>query len=85
CLTRDRYSSPLSSLLKYENKVKETVSYNTLRMKKTCFVIMPISDSSNYEKGHFERVYDFIIKPACISAGFEPVRADDVLTTNHID
>ena len=53
-------------------------------MKKTCFVIMPISDNSNYEKGHFERVYDFIIKPACISAGFEPVRADDVLTTNHI-
>ena len=45
---------------------------------------MPISNNSNYENGHFDRVYDFIIKPACDLAGFEPLRADDVLSTNHI-
>lgn len=31
---------------------------------KTCFVIMPISDVDGYEKGHFIRVYDYLIKPA---------------------
>ena len=45
---------------------------------------MPISDNPNYPKGHFTRVYEYIIKPACILAGFKPIRADDVLNTNHI-
>jgi hypothetical protein len=45
---------------------------------------MPISDPSGYPKGHFQRVYEHIIKPACELAKFKPVRADDVLTTNHI-
>ncbi|QHI38955.1 hypothetical protein IMCC3317_43550 [Kordia antarctica] len=45
---------------------------------------MPISDNPNYSKGHFLRVYEYIIKPACILADFKPVRADDVLNTNHI-
>lgn len=45
---------------------------------------MPISDNPNYPKGHFTRVYEHIIKPACLLAGFEPIRADDVLNTNHI-
>ena len=31
---------------------------------KTCFVIMPISDVDGYEKGHFGRVYEYLIKPA---------------------
>jgi hypothetical protein len=53
-------------------------------MSKTCFVIMPISDSEPYEIGHFKRVYEYIIKPAVIKAGFEPIRADDVLNTNYI-
>lgn len=53
-------------------------------MKKTCFIIMPISDNPNYPKGHFTRVYGHIIKPACVLGGFEPIRADDVLNTNHI-
>lgn len=53
-------------------------------MEKKCFVIMPISDSDNYPSGHFGRVYEFIIKPACIKAGFKPVRADEILTTNYI-
>lgn len=49
-----------------------------------CFVIMPISDREGYAEGHFDRVYDYIIKPACQSAGFTPVRADDIQTTNFI-
>lgn len=53
-------------------------------MKRTCFIIMPISDHPNYPQGHFSRVYEYIIKPACIMAEFQPVRADDVLNTNHI-
>lgn len=51
---------------------------------KTCFVIMPISDNLNYPIGHFNRVYEFIIKPACEIAGFIPIRADEVVTTNYI-
>lgn len=53
------------------------------RLKK-CFVIMPISDDESYIPGHFTRVYDYIIKPACLRAGFEPVRADEVRKTNFI-
>jgi len=61
--------------------VKEEHSKET---PKICFVIMPISDSEGYDSGHFKRVYDHVIKPACLSAGFEPVRADNINKTNHI-
>jgi len=44
---------------------------------KTCFVIMPIADHPDYEIGHFTRVYEHLIKPACIAAGYQPIRADD--------
>lgn len=56
----------------------------TEKKEKTCFVIMPISDIFGYELGHFRRVYTHIIKPACEEAGFIPIRADDILTTNYI-
>ncbi len=52
--------------------------------KKTCFVIMPISDQDGYEKGHFNRVYNHLIKPACSNAGFEVIRADEEVKTNYI-
>lgn len=55
-----------------------------MNKEKTCFVIMPISDNANYPNGHFNRVYEFIIKPACEIAGFIPIRADEVITTNYI-
>ena len=45
---------------------------------------MPISDCEGYCLGHFSHVYEYIIKPACLKAGFEPVRADEVRTTNVI-
>jgi hypothetical protein len=51
---------------------------------KKCFVIMPISDNTDYPAGHFTRVYEHIIKPACAIAEFEPVRADDIQSTNFI-
>lgn len=50
----------------------------------TCFVIMPISDQSNYETGHFTNIYNDIIKPACLNAGFEPFRADETRQCNLI-
>ena len=45
---------------------------------------MPISDMPGYEAEHFGRVYSHLIKPACEAAGFSPVRADDVKSTNYI-
>lgn len=51
---------------------------------KTCFVIMPIADNPDYEAGHFDRVYEYLIKPACIKAGYEPRRADDNKASNMI-
>lgn len=52
--------------------------------EKTCFVVMPIADMDDYESGHFTRVYNHLIKPACMKAGFKPVRADDVASSNYI-
>ena len=45
--------------------------------KKKCFVIMPISDTDGYDNGHFTTVYNHLIKPAVMRAGFESIRADD--------
>ncbi|MES2826320.1 MAG: hypothetical protein V4732_22185 [Pseudomonadota bacterium] len=52
-----------------------------------CFVIMPIADSEGYTTGHFTKVYEDIFKPACTSAGYKPIRADEVTQTNliHLD
>ncbi len=54
---------------------------------KNCFIIMPISDCDGYEKGHFCRVYEDIIKPAVNNTDFTPIRADEVKETNliHLD
>jgi len=62
-----------------ENKPKETKP-----KQKTCFVIMPIADMDDYDSGHFHRVYTHIIKPACEKAGFIPLRADDIASSNYI-
>lgn len=45
---------------------------------------MPISDQDGYDKGHFNRVYEHLIKPACFKAGFKPIRADEEVKTNYI-
>jgi|GEM_PF-1568714 len=52
--------------------------------KPTCFVVMPISDAHGYESGHFGRVYEHLLRPAIIEAGYIPVRADDTTKTDYI-
>lgn len=56
-------------------------------INKSCFVIMPISDCEGYEKGHFGRVYEDIIKPSVEMSGYNSIRADEVKETNliHLD
>ncbi|MEZ8408739.1 hypothetical protein AB6C88_13085 [Vibrio splendidus] len=49
-----------------------------------CFVIMPISSQDGYDDGHFQLVYEDIIKPAIIAAGLNPFRADESKNTNLI-
>jgi len=45
---------------------------------------MPFSDCEGYDSGHFDRVYEHLIKPSCLDAGVEPVRGDEVKSTNYI-
>jgi len=49
-----------------------------------CFIIMPIADHPDYKQGHFKRVYEDILAPACRAAGYKPVRADDTKQANLI-
>lgn len=52
--------------------------------KPICFVLMPISDVAGYDSGHFGRVYEHLIKPSIINAGFTPIRSDDTTKTDYI-
>jgi hypothetical protein len=45
-------------------------------MDNRCFVIIPQGEPGGYASGHFNRVYDYVIVPACRVAGFWPTRAD---------
>lgn len=49
-----------------------------------CFIIMPFTSPTGYDENHFSRVYEYIIKPACEKAGFEPVIAKETAKTNLI-
>lgn len=62
----------------------ETPEKTNEQTKKKCFVIMPISDVDGYPKGHFNRVYDYIIVPVCKQEGYEPIRADATSKSNVI-
>lgn len=44
--------------------------------REKCFVIMPISDQGDYSKGHFQKVFEQIFKPAIWDAGYEAYRVD---------
>jgi hypothetical protein len=50
-------------------------------MEKKSLVILPASDPDGYASGHVNRVYDYIIVPACRLAGLWPERADSPNTT----
>ncbi len=52
--------------------------------KKSCFVVMPISDMNGYENGHFARVYEYIIKPALERNNYVVERADDTFKSDYI-
>jgi hypothetical protein len=56
----------------------------SLQQSKSCFVIMPISDADGYDPGHFDRVYKYLIKPACEKAGFTANRANQSSKANYI-
>lgn len=63
---------------------KETIDEN--QQPKRCFVMMPFSDPEGYDKGHFRKIYEQIIKPAIEKAGYTPDRVDengvsDLITT----
>ena len=45
---------------------------------------MPISDAEGYSIGHFNRVYQYLLRPAIEKAGFEAIRADEIEETNFI-
>lgn len=53
-------------------------------IERKCFAIMPIADHPDYESGHFNRVYEHLIKPACEMSGFKPNRADDAKASHMI-
>ena len=63
----------------------ETPEKTNEQTKKKCFVIMPISDVDDYPNGHFNRVYEHIIIPACEQEGYEPIRADATSKSNVIN
>lgn len=45
---------------------------------------MPIADHPDYDSGHFGRVYNHLIKPACEKAGYKVIRADDAKASHMI-
>ena len=45
--------------------------------REQCFVMMPFSDQGDYPKGHFDKIYDQIFKPAIEKAGYQAYRVDE--------
>ena len=66
----------------YPNQPNPPASADTEKAR--CFVIMPISDPSDYEQGHFLRVYTNLLRPAIEATGFEPIFAGDVARSDVI-
>ncbi|MBS1681375.1 MAG: hypothetical protein JST48_06665 [Bacteroidetes bacterium] len=50
-----------------------------------CFILLPIEEPTGYSQGHFNRVYDYVIVPACRAAGFWPHRADTTTYNNPLE
>lgn len=70
-----------------KNNNANGVCEDTKSEVRECFIIMPISDVEGYETGHFKKVYEDLISPACVKAGFTARIASDVKETNliHLD
>ena len=70
---------------KEQKKPKQKKPKQKEPKQKECFIIMPIREVvDGYPDGHFKRVYEDIIIPACDLAKFTPVRADNIKQTNLI-
>jgi len=54
-------------------------------MENRCFIIMPPGEPNGYPQGHFNRVYDYVIVPACRAAGYWPTRSDIATNDNPLD
>jgi len=54
-------------------------------MDNRCFIIMPSGEPNGYAQGHFNRVYDYVIVPACRAAGYWPTRADIATYDNALE
>jgi hypothetical protein len=54
-------------------------------MDNNCFIIMPAGEPSGYAQGHFGRVYDYVIVPACRAAGYWPVRSGSTAYDNPME
>lgn len=66
-------------------KINDEIEDNETELSvKSCFTIMPIADMDGYDPGHFSRVYEHLIKPACLQAGYVAHRADVVAASNYI-
>ncbi|MCE1986695.1 hypothetical protein LWT11_02095 [Enterobacter roggenkampii] len=74
----------MSATKKNSTEVDETSIKAQEQKDKKCFAIMPIADHADYDNGHFTRVYNHLIKPACEQAGFSAVRADDAKASHMI-
>lgn len=79
-----RMHSLYNAITKLTFDKKMTQSKTEISEKPVCFVLMPIADVHGYEPGHFGRVYEHLLKPAIIAAGYMPVRADDTVKTDYI-
>lgn len=54
-------------------------------MDNRCYIIMPPGEPSGYPQGHFNRVYDYVIVPACRAAGYWPTRSGSAKYENPLD
>lgn len=72
--------TPIKSDVNEQNDTTSEAS----KKEKTCFAIMPIADHPDYTQGHFTRVYNHLIKPACEKAGYKVIRADDAKASHMI-
>ncbi|EOI1354983.1 hypothetical protein ACMWIM_002769 [Citrobacter amalonaticus] len=74
----------MNATKKNTNEISSTIGEEQEIKEKKCFAIMPIADHPDYDSGHFGRVYNHLIKPACEKAGYKVIRADDAKASHMI-
>jgi hypothetical protein len=51
-------------------------------MDNRCYIITPVKDPEGYAQGHVDRVFQYILVPACRLAGLTPTRASDPVASD---